>query len=110
MISEKSEDLEVNIKLLGFIRTSSIIYPHNVKVVKLLLERGCNVDAATYTGITPLQVYTKQKLSTMLMKSIVMFTGGFEEGLYLSGEVAAWLGCCSGQGVENLHWKLQIFA
>ena len=60
-----------------------------MKVVKLLLERGCNVDAATYTGITPLQVYTKQKLSTILMKSIVMFTGGFEEGLYLSGEVAA---------------------
>ena len=89
MISEKPEDMEVNIKLLGFIRNSSIIYPYYVKVVKLLLERGCNVDAATYTGITPLQVYIIQKLSTMLIKCIVMFTGGFKEGLYLSGEVAA---------------------
>ena len=29
---------------------------YGVKVVKLLLERGAEVDAATYTGITPLQV------------------------------------------------------
>ena len=31
-------------------------HAYDVKVVKLLLERGVDVDAATYTGITPLQV------------------------------------------------------
>ena len=50
MISEKSEDLEVKFNLL------SPRQRYGVKVVKLLLERGAEVDAATYTGITPLQV------------------------------------------------------
>merc|ERR1719370_1097113 len=45
MISEKSEDLEV---------------------VKLLLERGCNVDAATYTGITPLQEASRRGCTSLV--------------------------------------------
>ena len=57
----------------------------NTKVVKLLLERGSNVDAATFTGVTPLQVARHLNLKG----SILNFTGGFKEGLYHSGEVAA---------------------
>ena len=53
--------------------------------MKLLLEGGSNVDAATFTGVTPLQV--ARHLS--LKGSFLNFTGGFKEGLYLSGEVAA---------------------
>jgi len=47
----------------------------DLKVVKLLLERGGNVDTSTYTGITPLQEASRK-------------------GMYLHGEVAARLGCC----------------
>merc|ERR1719295_1688373 len=45
MISEKLEDMEV---------------------VKLLLERGCNVDAATYTGITPLQEASRRGCTSLV--------------------------------------------
>jgi len=44
-ISEKLEDLEV---------------------VKLLLERGSNVDAATYTGITPLQEASRRGCTSLV--------------------------------------------
>ena len=66
--------------------------------MKLLLERGGNVDTATYKGITPLQVSSPtSKISSRC--SIVKLTGGFKEGLYFPGEAAAWLGCCSRQGM-----------
>jgi len=45
MISEKAEDLEV---------------------VKLLLERGGNVDAATFTGITPLQEASRRGCTSLV--------------------------------------------
>ena len=54
----------------------------------MLLERGGNVDTATFTGITPLQVIQSQ-LKISSSASIVKNTGGFKEGLYLTGEVAA---------------------
>ena len=62
------------------------MHHYDLKVVQLLLERGSNVDAATYTGITPLQVYSHYpSLWSEGSNSIVNFTGGFKEGLHLSG-------------------------